>query len=82
MLAGTAGAVVAPAVSTAPAAADDTPAVTAEGRRLAPGRPEVLRTDLVTRVTPRNNWLVTAVALQYAHRIDLGGTVIRPRPSR
>ncbi|MFD9112299.1 prolyl oligopeptidase family serine peptidase [Streptomyces bottropensis] len=78
VLAGTAGAVVAPAVSTAPAAADDTPAVTAEGRRPAPGRPEVLRTDLVTRVTPRNNWLVTAVALQYAHRIDLGGTVIPP----
>jgi predicted peptidase len=29
-------------------------------------------------VTPRNNWLVTAVALQYAHRIDLRGAVIPP----
>jgi predicted peptidase len=42
------------------------------------GRNPVLRTDLVTRVTPRNNWLVTAVALQYAHPIDLRGGVIPP----
>ncbi|HSX97660.1 MAG TPA: prolyl oligopeptidase family serine peptidase [Streptomyces sp.] len=78
VLAGTAGAVVAPAVSTAPASAAGAPTGTAAGRRPASGRTEVLRTDLVTRVTPRNNWLVTAVALQYAHRIDLRGAVIPP----
>ncbi|WP_344395843.1 prolyl oligopeptidase family serine peptidase [Streptomyces vastus] len=78
VLAVTAGAVAAPAVSTAtPAAADTTTAAT-EGRQAASGLNPVLRTDLVTRVTPRNNWLVTAVALQYSHRIDLRGGVIPP----
>ncbi|WP_030237116.1 MULTISPECIES: prolyl oligopeptidase family serine peptidase [unclassified Streptomyces] len=74
----TAGALAAPALTTAPAAAAGTTAGTSEGRRAAFARNPVLRTDLVTRVTPRNNWLVTAVALQYAHRIDLPGGVVPP----
>ncbi|MEU0068879.1 prolyl oligopeptidase family serine peptidase [Streptomyces sp. NPDC006332] len=77
LLAGTAGAVTAPAVSTATAAAADTTTVTSAGRQAA-GLNPVLRTDLVTRVTPRNNWLVTAVAIQYGHPIDLPGAVIPP----
>ena len=74
----TAGAVTAPAVSAATAAAADTTTATSEGRQAASGPNPVLRTDLVTRVTPRNNWLVTAVAIQYSHRIDLRGGVIPP----
>ncbi|MFF7654696.1 prolyl oligopeptidase family serine peptidase [Streptomyces sp. NPDC007983] len=74
----TAGAVTAPAVSTATAAAADTTTAASEGRQAASGPHPVLRTDLVTRVTPRNNWLVTAVAIQYSHRIDLRGGVIPP----
>ncbi|WP_328772742.1 prolyl oligopeptidase family serine peptidase [Streptomyces sp. NBC_00286] len=77
VLAVTAGAVAAPAVSTATPAAADTPTATPE-RGAASGLNPVLRTDLVTSVTPRNNWLVTAVAVQYAHRIDLRGAVIPP----
>ncbi|WP_328349609.1 prolyl oligopeptidase family serine peptidase [Streptomyces sp. NBC_00445] len=77
-LAVTAGAVAAPAVGTATAAAADTTTATSQGRQAAPGLNPVLRTDLVTRVTPRNNWLVTAVAIQYSHRIDLRGGVIPP----
>ncbi|RNG34950.1 prolyl oligopeptidase family serine peptidase [Streptomyces botrytidirepellens] len=72
------GAVTVPAVSTATAAAADTTTATSEGRQAASGPNPVLRTDLVTRVTPRNNWLVTAVAVQYSHRIDLRGGVIPP----
>ncbi|WP_328843487.1 prolyl oligopeptidase family serine peptidase [Streptomyces sp. NBC_00258] len=75
-LAVTAGAAAAPAVTTATAAAAGTG--TSEGQQAAGGRNPVLRTDLVTRVTPRNNWLVTAVALQYSHRIDLRGGEIPP----
>ncbi|TPQ22549.1 prolyl oligopeptidase family serine peptidase [Streptomyces sporangiiformans] len=78
VLAVTAGAVAAPAVSTATPAAADTTTATSEGRQAAFGLNPVLRTDLVTRVTPRNNWLVTAVAIQYSHRIDLRGRVIPP----
>ncbi|WP_328499944.1 prolyl oligopeptidase family serine peptidase [Streptomyces sp. NBC_00457] len=77
-LAVTAGAVAAPAVGTATAAAADTTTATSQGRQAAPGLNPVLRTDLVTRVTPRNNWLVTAVVIQYSHRIDLRGGVIPP----
>lgn len=77
-LAVTAGAVVAPAVSTAPAAAAGATTAASQGPQATSGRNRVLRTDLVTRVTPSNNWLVTAVALQYAHRIDLRGAVIPP----
>lgn len=77
-LAVTAGALAAPAVSTGTAAAADITTATSEGRQATSERNPVLRADLVTRVTPRNNWLVTAVALQYAHRIDLRGGVIPP----
>lgn len=77
-LAVTAGAVAAPAVSTATAAVADTTTASSEGQQAASGLNPVLRTDLLTRVTPRNNWLVTAVALQYSHRIDLRGGVIPP----
>ncbi|MFM9695319.1 prolyl oligopeptidase family serine peptidase [Streptomyces europaeiscabiei] len=65
-------------MSTATAAAADTTTATAQGRQATSGRNPVLRTDLVTRVTPRNNWLVTAVAVQYSFRIDLRGGVIPP----
>ena len=74
----TAGAVTAPAVSTATATAADTTTATSEGRQAVSGPAPILRTDLVTRVTPRNNWLVTAVAIQYSHRIDLRGGAIPP----
>jgi predicted peptidase len=77
-LAVTAGAVAAPVVNTATASAADTTTATSQGRQVTSGRNPVLRTDLVTRVTPRNNWLVTAVALQYAYPIDLRGGVIPP----
>ncbi|UUU35636.1 prolyl oligopeptidase family serine peptidase [Streptomyces sp. CA-210063] len=77
-LAVTAGAVAAPAVGTATALAADTTTATSQGRHAASGPNPVLRTDLVTRVTPRNNWLVTAVALRYSHPIDLRGAVIPP----
>lgn len=69
----TAGAVTAPAVSTAAA---DTATAASGGRQTVCGPDPVLRTDLVTRVTPRNGWLVTAVAIQYAHRIDLRGGAV------
>ncbi|MEU6181415.1 hypothetical protein [Streptomyces coeruleorubidus] len=79
VLAVTAGVVAAPTVSTATAAAADTATTaTSEGLRASSGRNPVLRTDLLTRVTPRNNWLVTAVAIQYAHRIDLRGGTVPP----
>ncbi|MEW2116129.1 PHB depolymerase family esterase [Streptomyces sp. NPDC005474] len=78
VLTGTAVAVAAPAVGTASVAAADTPTATPDGRHASSGRNPVLRTDLVTSVTPRNNWLVTAVALQYAQRIDTHGGVIPP----
>ncbi|EPJ41775.1 hypothetical protein STAFG_1176 [Streptomyces afghaniensis 772] len=72
MLAVTAGAVAAPTVSTSATAAPF------GGRQAASGPNPVLRTDLLTQVTPRNNWLVTAVAIQYAHRIDLRGGTVPP----
>lgn len=77
-LAVAAGAVAAPAVSTATAWAADTTTAASRGRQTATGHNPVRRTDLVTQVTPRNNWLVTAVVLQYAHRIDLRGGAIPP----
>ncbi|MFF9809970.1 prolyl oligopeptidase family serine peptidase [Streptomyces coeruleorubidus] len=76
VLAATAGAVAAPTVGTATAAAATT--ATSAGRHAASGPNPVLRTDLLTRVTPRNNWMVTAVAIQYAHRIDLRGGTVPP----
>ncbi|CAM5667216.1 hypothetical protein [Streptomyces afghaniensis 772] [Streptomyces afghaniensis] len=72
VLAVTAGAVAAPTVSTSATAAPF------GGRQAASGPNPVLRTDLLTQVTPRNNWLVTAVAIQYAHRIDLRGGTVPP----
>ncbi|MGK5692721.1 PHB depolymerase family esterase [Streptomyces sp. URMC 128] len=72
VLAVTAGALAPPAVSTSATAAPS------EGRQAAFGPGPVLRTDLLTQVTPRNNWLVTAVAIQYAHRIDLRGVTVPP----
>ncbi|WP_217183213.1 PHB depolymerase family esterase [Streptomyces sp. AC495_CC817] len=77
-LAVTAGALTAPGVSTAAASAADDRTAAPQGRRAAPGHNPVLRTDLLTRVTPRNNWLVTALALRYSYRIDLRGGVIPP----
>ncbi|MEU1939300.1 prolyl oligopeptidase family serine peptidase [Streptomyces coeruleorubidus] len=78
VLAATAGAVAAPTVSTATAAAADATTAPSAGRQAASGLNPVLRTVLLTRVTPRNNWLVTAVAIQYAHRIDLRGGTVPP----
>ncbi|WP_086854098.1 prolyl oligopeptidase family serine peptidase [Streptomyces coeruleofuscus] len=78
VLAATAGAVAAPTVSTATAAAADATTASSAGRPAASGPNPVLRTDLITQVTPRNNWLVTAVAIQYAHRIDLRGATVPP----
>ncbi|MGW1786292.1 prolyl oligopeptidase family serine peptidase [Streptomyces sp. NPDC002143] len=74
----TAGAVTASAVGTATATAADATTTASSGRQASSGVNPVLRTDLVTRVTPRNNWLVTAVAVQYAQRIDVRGGVIPP----
>src|SRR3954466_14811683 len=75
VLAATAGAVTTPAVS---AAAADRSTAPAGGRQAASGPNPVLRADLITQVTPRNNWLVTAVAVQYAQHIDLRGGVFPP----
>ncbi|MEW2396985.1 PHB depolymerase family esterase [Streptomyces sp. NPDC046862] len=61
-------------INTATAAAD----APASGRPVASGANPVVRTALITRVTPRNNWRVTAVALRYAHPINLRGGVIPP----
>ncbi|GAA2569562.1 prolyl oligopeptidase family serine peptidase [Streptomyces roseoviolaceus] len=74
----TAGVVAAPTVSTATAATADATTAPSEGLPAVSGLNPVLRTDLLTRVTPRNNWLVTAVAIQYAHRIDLRGGAVPP----
>lgn len=97
VLTATAGAVTAPAVSTATATAADTTTVTSggrppegrhsearhsEARHTASGPDPVVRTDLLTQVTPRNNWLVTAVALQYSQRIDLRGGTVPPTAFR
>ncbi|MFJ8469816.1 hypothetical protein [Streptomyces swartbergensis] len=78
VLAVTAGAVAAPTVSTATATAADATTAPSEGRQAASGLNPVLRTDLLTQVTPRNNWLVTAVAVQYAQRIDVRGGTVPP----
>ncbi|MCQ8187727.1 phospholipase [Streptomyces sp. RCU064] len=61
-------------INTAPASAD----APAPGRPVAPGANPVLRTTLITQVTPRNNWRVTAVAIRYAAPIDTHGGVIPP----
>ncbi|MFJ8713601.1 prolyl oligopeptidase family serine peptidase [Streptomyces violaceus] len=78
VLAVTAGVVAAPTVSTATAAAADATTAPSEGQPAASGLNPALRTELLTQVTPRNNWLVTAVAIQYAHRIDLRGGAVPP----
>jgi predicted peptidase len=66
-----AGVVVAPAAGTGRAAAETAPARSARS-----GRNSVEAVDLITTVTPSNNWLVTAVAIRYADSIDLrGGTI-------
>ncbi|MBI0380577.1 phospholipase, partial [Streptomyces albiflaviniger] len=62
------------AINTATAAAD----APAPGRPVAAGANPVLRTALITQVTPRNNWRVTAVAIRHAAPIDLRGGVIPP----
>ncbi|MFI0767504.1 PHB depolymerase family esterase [Streptomyces sp. NPDC021218] len=61
--------------ATTATAASDAPA---PGRPVASGAGPALRTALITRVTPRNNWRVTAVAIRYANPIDLHGGVIPP----
>lgn len=48
------------------------------GRPKTPWLNPVLRCDLLTQVTPRHNWLVTAVAIRYAAPIDTRGGVIPP----
>lgn len=58
-----------------------TDATTADRPR-TPGLNPVLRCDLLTRVTPRHNWLVTAVAIRYAALIDPRGGVIPPSAFR
>ncbi|WDV56158.1 PHB depolymerase family esterase [Streptomyces coeruleorubidus] len=78
VLAVTAGVVAAPTVSTATAVAADATTAPSDGRQAASGLNPALRTDLLTQVTPRNNWLVAAVAIQYAHRIDLRGGTVPP----
>ncbi|AEM83673.1 PHB depolymerase family esterase [Streptomyces violaceusniger] len=69
------GTVTASMVINAATAAADAPA---PGRPKASGAGPALRTTLITRVTPRNNWRVTAVAIRYANPIDLRGGVIPP----
>lgn len=70
-----AGTVTASTVINAATAAADAPA---PGRPVASGANPVLRTALITRVTPRNNWRVTTVAIRYANPIDTRGGVIPP----
>ncbi|MBB4779584.1 PHB depolymerase family esterase [Streptomyces rapamycinicus] len=62
------------AINTATASAD----APAPGRPVASGANPVLRTALITEVTPRDNWRVTAVAIRYADPIDIRGGVIPP----
>ncbi|MFD5753438.1 phospholipase [Streptomyces sp. NPDC127033] len=71
-----AGAVTAAAVP--PAATAAAADAAAADRSTASGLNPVLRCDLLTRVTPRHNWLVTAVAVRYAAPIDPRGGVIPP----
>src|SRR5262245_29445519 len=65
-----AGAVTVGVVSTASPAAASTP-----GR---PGQNPVMGADLITTVTPRDNWRVTAVAVRYTAPVDLRGGAIPP----
>ncbi|MBP2325996.1 putative peptidase [Kibdelosporangium banguiense] len=53
-----------------PVAGTVTVAATQEERS---GRNRVVRADLITAVMPSDNWRVIAVAIRYAHRIDLRG---------
>ena len=69
-----AGAVTAPLASTSAVAA--APARTR--RPSTSGRNPVVRVELITTVTPSENWRVTAVAIRYAERIDLRGGTIPP----
>lgn len=65
-----AGAITAQAVSTTAAAS--TPDTGRAGRNPVEGA------DLLTTVTPRDNWRVTAVAVRYADPVDLRGGTIPP----
>jgi len=71
-LAATAATATALPPATTAAAADATTA----DRPTTPKLNPVLRCDLLTRVTPRHNWLVTAVAIRYAAPIDPHGDMI------
>jgi predicted peptidase len=64
-----AGAVATPVTGTATVAAAE------EDRS---GRNRVVRADLITAVTPSDNWRVIAVAIRYTHRVDLRGGQIPP----
>ncbi|MER6089887.1 alpha/beta hydrolase-fold protein [Streptomyces bluensis] len=68
--------VSATAVSTASAAAAD--ATAQAGQAAKSGANPVLRSDLITQVTPRDNWRVNAVVLHHALPIDLEGDTIPP----
>ncbi|ONI92053.1 phospholipase [Saccharothrix sp. ALI-22-I] len=71
-----AGAVTAPIVGSpnVAAAAPEQPVVSARNPRVG--------ADLVTAVTPRDNWRVAAVAIRYAHPVDLRGGVVAPSAFR
>ncbi|MFI0820187.1 PHB depolymerase family esterase [Streptomyces sp. NPDC021098] len=73
-----AGTVSASTVTTAATAATAAADAPAPGRPAASGAGPALRTALITRVTPRNNWRVTAVAIRYARPLDMRGGVIPP----
>ncbi|MFJ9587805.1 PHB depolymerase family esterase [Streptomyces acidicola] len=64
------------AVTTASATTND--ATAPVGQAATSGANPVLRTDLITHVTPRNNWRVIAVVLHHARPIDLQGDTIPP----
>ncbi|QLH19406.1 PHB depolymerase family esterase [Streptomyces sp. Rer75] len=74
-----AGTVTASTVVNTATATADTPA---PGRPVASGANPALRTALITRVTPRNNWRVTAVAIRYANPINMRGGIIPPSAFR
>jgi predicted peptidase len=67
-----AGAVSVPVLGTAPVAA------AAPVSSSAAGRITVVRADLITTVTPRDNWRVIAVAIRCTGRIDLLSRAIPP----
>src|SRR5690242_17960010 len=67
----TLAAVSVPVVNTVPAAA-------AEPESMTSVRATVLRADLITAVTPRDNWRVIAVAIRCTGRIHLHGGPVAP----